>query len=278
MDLKEDWMKKMVFFDIDGTLLDFHRGITTLQEEVKIGIKKLKSEGNYVFIATGRPYAFLNDELKNFGFDGFVLANGAVVMLEDKVIHSRPLEKEFVKTFVELLEENNIQYFFNGEVYSYIKESYKEFYECFKDMGISHKHMKKDYNLEEIDIFKIEIMCGNIENFEKCLRLLENYPEYDCFKTLGVMNLEIYHKENTKHTGILKALEALDIEIENSYAFGDGVNDVEMLSGVGCGIAMGNASDEVKKYAKFVTESVSENGVAKGIEKFILIEKADMNK
>lgn len=271
-------MKKAVFFDIDGTLLDFHGGIRKLQDEVKEAIERLKAQGHYVFIATGRPYAFLNEELKTFGFDGFVLANGAVVMLEDKVIHSRPLEKSFVKTFVELLDENSIQYFFNGKVYSYIKESYAEFYSSFKDMGISHEYMKNEYNLDEIDVFKIEVMCGDRENFDRCLVLLEKYPEYDCFKTLGVMNLEIYHKENTKQTGILKAIEALDVEIENSYAFGDGINDLEMLSGVGCGIAMGNASDEVKKYAKFVTESVSENGVAKGIDKFILKEKIDLNR
>ena len=63
----------------------------------------------------------------------------------------------------------------------------------------------------------------------------------------------------------------LDIDINNSYAFGDGKNDIEMLSTVGCGIAMGNASDEVKSYAHQVTDSVLEDGVATGIEKYILI-------
>lgn len=77
-------------------------------------------------------------------------------------------------------------------------------------------------------------------------------------------------KKNTKATGIIKALQHLNIPIENSYAFGDGKNDIEMLSTVGCGIAMGNASDEVKKYAHQVTETVHNDGVAFGIEKFVV--------
>ena len=61
----------------------------------------------------------------------------------------------------------------------------------------------------------------------------------------------------------------LDIKIENTYAFGDGKNDIEMLSTVGCGIAMGNASDEVKKYSNKITDTVQNDGVAKGIEQYV---------
>ena len=73
----------------------------------------------------------------------------------------------------------------------------------------------------------------------------------------------------TKAHGILKVLDILNIPIEDSYAFGDGINDIEMLSTVGCGIAMGNASDEVKKYAHKVTESVHDDGVAVGIKEYV---------
>ena len=91
------------------------------------------------------------------------------------------------------------------------------------------------------------------------------------FIVLVMRIFELYSKKNTKATGILTALKHLGIPVEQSYAFGDGKNDIEMLSTVGCGIAMGNASDEVKSYAHQVTESVLEDGVATGIEKYILI-------
>lgn len=87
---------------------------------------------------------------------------------------------------------------------------------------------------------------------------------------MDAKSIEIYSRKNTKAAGILEVLKHLDIPIEQSYAFGDGKNDIEMLEAVGCGIAMGNASDEVKKYADKVTDTVQNDGVAVGIEKYIL--------
>lgn len=78
-------MNKAVFFDIDGTLMDCLNGITDIRPRVKETIRSLQANGDYVFIATGRPYAFLNESLYNFGFDGFVLTNGAYVKVRKNV-------------------------------------------------------------------------------------------------------------------------------------------------------------------------------------------------
>lgn len=99
--------------------------------------------------------------------------------------------------------------------------------------------------------------------------VVESNSEYGYFSSVSEKAYEIYLKRNTKAHGILKVLDILNIPIENSYAFGDGINDIEMLSTVGCGIAMGNASDEVKKYAHKVTESVHDDGVAVGIKEYV---------
>ena len=61
----------------------------------------------------------------------------------------------------------------------------------------------------------------------------------------------------------------------SNWMFGDGENDIEMLATVGCGIAMGNAAENVKRHAKQVTDSVSQDGVARGIGKYILCQKND---
>ena len=71
-------MRKIVFFDIDGTLVDSFAGVKEMREDVKKSIKDLQAQGNYIFIATGRPYAFLSQEILNFGFDGFILANALI--------------------------------------------------------------------------------------------------------------------------------------------------------------------------------------------------------
>ena len=263
-------MKKAIFFDIDGTLLNCTRGIETITPNVEKAIRKLQAHGDYIFIATGRPYAFLSKELLEFGFDGFILTNGAQVILHNETIYKKPMDKGFVKQLIQTSESHDIQYILEGAHDSYMKASYKEFYAFYETFGIYRENIKDEYDLEEIEVHKVEALCPNKEALEICLSFLNEYPEYEHFESMDLKSVEIYSRENTKATGILETLKYLDIPIERSYAFGDGKNDIEMLEVVGCGIAMGNASEEVKKYANKVTDTVQNDGVAIGIEKYIL--------
>ncbi len=261
-------MNKAVFFDIDGTLVDCLNGITDITPRVKKAIRELQAKDNYVFIATGRPYAFLNEALRNFGFDGFVLTNGAYVNVKDKCIYKESIERETVKELAYNFEERNIEYILQGEKYSYIKDDYKKLHSFYENYSIPKKYLEGNYDLEEVDIYKIELLCNDKKGVDYCLSLGEK--KFDYVHNLNDRTFELYSKKNSKASGILKVLDCLDIPIENSYAFGDGKNDIEMLSTVGCGIAMGNADDYVKSYAKKVTDTVQNDGVALEIENFIL--------
>lgn len=263
-------MRKAVFFDIDGTLLDCINGLTDISPRVKESIKRLQANGNYVFIATGRPYAFLSEPLLNFGFDGFVLTNGAQVIINNKMIYKEPLDRDFVKEIVKNFDKLHIQYILQGETYSYIKNEFKEFYSFYHNIGIPDKYLIRYYDIDDIDIYKIEMICLDDRAIDYCLSIVNGNEGYDYIYNVDLKSFELYSKHNTKATGILKALEYLDIPVENSYAFGDGKNDIEMLSTVGCGIAMGNATDDVKSYAKEITDTVTNDGIAVGIDKFIL--------
>lgn len=263
-------MKKAIFLDIDGTLIDCFNGMTEISPKVKTVIRSLQSKGDYVFIATGRPYAFLSQAILEFGFDGFILANGAQVIINNKTIYSDYLKKDFLKDLISKLEKNNIQYILQSDKYSYIKKEFKELYDFYYRVGISGSLLKNIYSLEDINVFKIEMLCLDEKTSNICLDLISNNSDYSHVNSIDVKAFELYLSKNTKATGILKALEYLKVDIKNSYAFGDGKNDIEMLSTVGCGIAMGNACDEVKKYAKKITDTVYNDGVAVGIEKYVI--------
>lgn len=261
--------KKAVFFDIDGTLVDFFAEIKEIRQSVKSAIKNLQAEGHYVFVATGRPYAFLNDEILNFGFDGYVLANGALVIINDKVLYSDHMDNKVVKSLVEEFEKNNIQYVLETSKYTYLKDEFEEYNKFYDIAEINRELIKSQYDINELKVQKVEVLCPTEEAARKCISLVEKNEEYGYFNSISDNSYEIYLKRNTKAHGIMKVLGILNIPIENSYAFGDGVNDIEMLSTVGCGIAMGNASEEVKRYAHKVTESVHNDGVALGIKEYI---------
>ena len=261
-------MKRAIFFDIDGTLIDCLSGLTDITPRVKKAIRALQANGDYIFIATGRPYAFLSESLLNFGFDGFILTNGAQVKVKDKLIYKDHIDRDFVKKIVNNFESLNIQYILQGEIYSYMKEKCKEFYSFYDSFSISRKYLKDNYDIDDVNTYKIEMLCPDKKSVDYCLSLTNE--DYDYIHNVEEKSFEFYSKANTKATGILKALDHLNIPLENSYAFGDGKNDIEMLSTVGCGIAMGNASDEVKGYAKKVTDTVHNDGIALEIEKFML--------
>lgn len=261
-------MKKAIFFDIDGTLLDCLNGIIDITPRVKKAIHALQANGDYVFIASGRPYAFLNEAIRNFGFYGFVLTNGSYVKVKEKCIYKESMKKDCVKELVYNFEQRNIQYILQGETYSYIKDEYKKLHSFYDSYNIPKTYLEGNFNHDEIDIYKIEMLCCDKKGIDYCVSL--GNCEYNYMHDVEKGYFELYSKTNSKASGILKVLDYLNIPVENSYAFGDGKNDIEMLSLVGCGIAMGNAEDYVKGYAEKITDTVKNDGVALEIEKFIL--------
>ncbi len=230
----------------------------------------LQQEGHYVFIATGRPYAFLDKHILEFGFDGYILMNGPQVIINDQMIHSKPMDNQFMRKLVEMFENKGIQYVLEDDKHCYLDEKSKDFYSFYERINIPRDCFKCKYDAKQLDVYKVEVFCPSEDILNECIEFIKQYPEYGYFHSIHCTHLELYFKESHKASGILKVLEYLNIPIENSYAFGDGVNDIEMLSTVGCGIAMGNASDEVKKYAKKVTDTVCNDSVAVGVEKYIL--------
>ena len=108
-------MKKAVFFDIDGTLLDTSKGVSKITSPVKDAIRELQNNDILVFVSSGRPYAFLNEDILTFGFDGYILMNGSLILLNDN--KSNDYKKiQFIKC---LAQEYKIKicdnkfYFFN---------------------------------------------------------------------------------------------------------------------------------------------------------------------
>lgn len=263
-------MKKIIFLDVDGTLIDGSNGMQSMSLRTKMAIRKVQDAGHYVFIASGRPYAFIDKELFSFGFDGFVFMNGAAVMVDHTFIYKKALDKNFINRAIALFEKNNIEYVLQGEKEVYIKQEYKKLHSDFDEYGISKEYFINEYNVAEIDVYKMEMMCEDAKGQEVCKSLRKDNMEYLQDPTRG-MKFEIYSKTESKATGILKVLQHLKIPIENSYAFGDGKNDIEMLTTVGCGIAMGNASDEVKRCANYVVATVHQDGVADGLEQYVLV-------
>ncbi|WP_418566601.1 Cof-type HAD-IIB family hydrolase [Peptacetobacter sp.] len=260
-------MKKAAFFDVDGTLIDCTIGIMDISDRVKKAIKDFQKAGNVAFVSSGRPYAFLNKELLNFGFDGFVLGNGAQVLINDETKFFSGIDKELVKEVVSNCERLNIDYCLQGPKYSYLKEDFTRILEYYREYGITNDFLEFNFDIDEVDVFKIEMFPADEEGCKYCESL--DQGEFNCFKNYPGEVYEMYPVKNSKGEGLLKTIELEGVELKDSYAFGDGRNDIEMIQTAAHGIAMGNAVPELKEVANEFTDAIADDGIATYLEKIL---------
>ena len=266
-------MTKAIFFDIDGTILDKEHGIAEITPRVQSAMKNLQKQGNYIFIATGRPYSFLPENILNFGFNGFVMSNGAVIMLDGKIFFQSSLDTKKIKKLCDFAETENIEYMLESYPDIYCPRGFTACENFFKKIEVDYSKFIRDFDIEKISVSKMEFISSrtDLENVEIAYKKILAEPGVTGWADpFHFKTMEVYSDEVSKATGILKVLEHLNIEVKNSYAFGDGFNDREMLQTVGTSFVMATAKDEVKKFANIVVPSVHDDGVAVGIEKYIL--------
>ncbi|ANB58904.1 Cof-like hydrolase family protein [Anoxybacillus sp. B7M1] len=256
-------MKKIVFFDIDGTLLDENKELpaSTVQ-----AIQKLKTSGVYVAIATGRaPFMFENLR-KKLGIDSFVSFNGQYVVFEDEVIYKNPLHRSKLHELKERAHENGHPLvFMDAERMRASVEEHPYIHVSMESLKFSHPPFDPLY-YEQRDIYQALLFCKPEEEHV----YITSYPEFHFVRWHNV-STDVLPFGGSKAEGIRRLIERVGIDKEDVYAFGDGLNDIEMLQFVGTGVAMGNANEKVKEVANFVTKRVDEEGILYGLKQLELI-------
>ena len=258
-------MYKIVFFDVDGTLLsEIDR---TMLPSTKEAIARLIEKDIKVVVATGRPFNMC-DEFKVLGIDTFISANGALVKCMEETIYKSVLTTETVldvSTFAEL----------NGHGISYFTERY-----AMNGIGTSNQRIRSalmetlmlaDYP-EKISSLSEEIygMCLYADDKE-AQKFVDQFPSLR-FNRWHDYIMNVYdHTEASKSLAIKHVLNHFNISSSEAIAFGDGGNDIDMLEYVGLGIAMGNGEQQLQRSADFVTKKASEGGIYYALDKYGVI-------
>ncbi len=252
--------KKLIMFDIDGTLLDHEK---QLPESTKQAIKELKEAGHEVAIATGRAPYFIKDIRKELEIDSFVCFNGQYVESDNEIIYKNPINREYLHLLSTHSSTNDHPLIFMGA------ESMKSTVDKHADIDESLTSLAIDFTMLEMDanyyndneIYQTLLYCrADAESFYR-----ENLQNLN-FIRWHELSLDVLPIGGSKANGIEKYIEKRGYTKDQVYAFGDYLNDIEMLQYVGHGVAMGNAPDEVKKAARYVTRDVGEDGIAYGLE------------
>ncbi|GCD10221.1 Cof-type HAD-IIB family hydrolase [Clostridium tagluense] len=267
-------MYKLLAIDMDGTLLNSNKVIS---KGNKAAIKKAIEKGVKVVITSGRGLNGLDkflDEVHLRGENEYIIANngGTIYRTSDfECINYKGLKgRDLVKAHALSVEFglNMIAYTHEGSIASEENE-FTRFETEYVGNPVKILDFNGDVN-DEDEITKI-LFSQTQELLEKKMLELpkEFYSEYNVVKTMPIV-LEVMDKDCNKGYGVKVLGDMLGIKKEEIICIGDEANDIEMITYAGLGIAMGNAIEELKDVAEYVTLDNDNDGVAKAIEKFIL--------
>lgn len=244
---------KIIFFDIDGTLIDMQK--KRISEKMLETLVRLKENGIIICLATGRTPLSL-PHFEGVEFDAFLTFNGSYCYTGAEEIFGNPIPAEDVRQIIENAEaigrpvsvatKNRIAA--NGKDADLIK--YYSFAKLEVDVPEDFEEVSRG------DVYQIMLGCTK----EDYPRLLENC-KHAKITSWWERAVDIIPVNGGKGAGIKKMLEYYNLDKSEAMAFGDGNNDIEMLQAVGTGIAMANASEQLKEVADESCKSVSEDGI-----------------
>lgn len=260
-------MQNIVFFDIDGTLWDENMQIPA---STVAAIKELQSGGSYAFLCSGRSRANIKSRhLLDIGFDGIIAACGTSIEYRGESIFEQLLSAEQVTHILRALKAHNIPAVLEGPEYIYVnpEEFLDDPYVIYPRKELKEQVAEIGTDMSRIVINKLSaaLKGADVERFKRDLG-----EAYDVIIHEDDI-IEINPHGHSKATGIEKVCDLLHISHENTYAFGDSANDLEMLSYVSHGIAMGNGTAVAKAAAEYVTTDIHADGIAQGLRHYGLI-------
>ena len=259
-------MIKAIFFDIDGTLLS-HR-TRTIPQSTQIALKRLRERGIYTFIATGRHISEMKDlPLDNLEFDGYITLNGQYCYNKNEVIYDLPIDQQDIHNIIQLIENDSFPCIFVEKELMYINyhnQAVQIVQDAISTPLPDINDLKRGYDNPIYQVVPYDITQDDEA------KILEAMPH--CKKTRWHdLAIDVIPSQGGKQNGILKVLDYYNISIDETMAFGDGHNDIDMFELVKIAVAMGNASQEVKDAADEITNDIDDDGIYHCLKKHHLI-------
>ncbi|AOZ93707.1 Cof-type HAD-IIB family hydrolase [Paenibacillus crassostreae] len=255
--------RRMIFFDVDGTLLDQHQ---RLPSSTKNAIKALQRDGHEIAIASGRSPFMIDDLAEELQIDSYVGFNGQYVILKGELIYHNPIESELLSSFSQFAIGNHHPLVYLNQESMRSNILYHSRIETCIAV-LQHEHPKYDPQFHiNRKIYQAMLFCTEDEEL--------NYRNH--FKGLEFVRWHPYAMDvlpagGSKAIGIAQLIAKLGFSPDEVYAFGDNLNDIEMFRYVGNSVAMGNSPVSLKRLAQFVTTDVDQDGIANGLRMMGLI-------
>ena len=260
----------IVFFDIDGTIVDDRTQV--IPESVSRAIEALRAKGHIPVINTGRPYSHIDPRIRAMAFEGFVCGCGMEVILNGQFIYRNFPEPDLCRLIRDTVRELNMQVLYEAEGGTILTDGALstnrfEVMECnrMKKKGFPVLEIS---SLKEPRFIKLVTFDGEDSRHEEFKKRME--PYFTCIER-GYTMLELVKKGCSKAKGMEILLEHLGADRAQTLAIGDSTNDLPMFQMAGHTVCMGGGMEELKKQAEYITAPVLEDGIEKALQHYGLI-------
>lgn len=257
---------KLIALDLDDTLKTHETDFNQADLDM---IEKARAAGIYVCLASGRSYKSLVPFYKQLALDTLTISTGGSIISDqnNKRMYTKFLQPKMAAEIIKYAHQNNYyaQVYFDDDFYYFKHTKHSDFYK--QKSGVGGYLDENLVNMDEIDTPKILFIDDEKRIAELMPAILKVFPDVKAKRSYPYY-LEVNHQDSSKGTALKALGEMLDIKPEEMMAIGDSEIDASMIEYAGIGVAMGNATQNVKARADYVTDGVLNAGVAKAIEKF----------
>ncbi|WP_027379319.1 Cof-type HAD-IIB family hydrolase [Chryseobacterium daeguense] len=256
---------KAVFFDIDGTLISFKTN--KVPDSTLNVIKELRRKGIKVIVATGRSINTLA-HISHIDFDGFITFNGGYCATTDgEILFKKTIDPKDIKALVNYAENNPLSFSLMYENKVEINDATPEVVGMYAHVNLPVPPIHNKENIDTDNVLQANIFLR--PDAEQ--QFMDNVMPNSTASRWTPLFADVNPGGISKEIGIGIFCEHFGIDISETMAFGDGGNDISMLKCTKIGIAMGNANDNVKEIADYITEDVDNDGIEKALKHFNII-------
>ena len=278
-------MRKFLFFDIDGTLLGQSRVIT---EKTKAAIEKARSLGHKAFICTGRAPTSLVGGVMDVEFDGYICSAGGFVIVNNEFIFENFINQYILGEVMTMFINNHIEFVLETKKAMYETPRYSSLI-ALKMMAnntnpelIRQFQLRKQgenrfpisqFNILNTGCTKVCFLAEDKEAFMKLIPFLDDFFNVVFFskETESHLQGEIILKHCTKADGIIKVVNHFKGKMKDTIAFGDSMNDYQMLEVANTSVVYEGASQELLDLGDYLFVDPDEDGIAKVMEELGLL-------
>ncbi|MEK8126878.1 Cof-type HAD-IIB family hydrolase [Paenibacillus filicis] len=258
-------MVKLAAFDVDGTLRDRDY----LPESTRVALQRLKENGVILVLCTGRSEYEMSSLREELGMDWAITCNGSHIGYQGKTAFGTPFPQETVRDWLSEAGRSNHGLLLYGAEGMYTNRAEDPlFLRAREEIGFLEPILLDlsggEASLPEV--YQSIVFCEEHEE-----HLYTGGSSHDFYiHRWRPWAVDLNPSGMNKAIGLRRLLEHLQIAPEDAAAFGDGLNDMELLASVGTGIAMGNGIDELKAVARHVTRPMREDGIAYAVDTWLL--------